>query len=77
MHPSFVALQVVKVGLASENARQQAEEAGIQNGATQTLLQDYNITPTNSMLRTPRTPSTNDSILQVRMSQIGRFFCYI
>lgn len=56
--------EVVKVGLASENARQQAEEAGIQNGATQTLLQDYNITPTNSMLRTPRTPSTNDSILQ-------------
>ena len=53
------------MGLASENARQQAEEGGIQNGATQTLLQDYNITPTNSMMRTPRTPSTNDSILQV------------
>ena len=59
-------LQVVKVGLASETARQQAEESGVQNGATQTLLQDYNITPTNSMMRTPRTPAVGgDSVLQV------------
>ena len=46
----YIILQVVNVGLASETARQQTEESGIQNGATQTLLQDYNITSTISMM---------------------------
>lgn len=56
--------EVVKVGHASESARQQAEETGVQNGATQGLLQDYNITPSNSMLRTPRTPASTDTLMQ-------------
>ncbi|KAL3882692.1 hypothetical protein ACJMK2_029005 [Sinanodonta woodiana] len=56
--------EVVKVGQASEYARQQAEEGGVQNGATQALLQDYNITPNTAALRTPRTPAVHDNILQ-------------
>ena len=57
--------EVVKVGQASEYARQQAEEAGIQNGASQTLLSDYNTLQNVNSLRTPRTPATQDNILQV------------
>lgn len=53
------------MGQASEYARQQAEEGGVQNGATQALLQDYNITPNTAALRTPRTPAVQDNILQV------------
>ena len=48
----------MKVGQASEYARQQAEEAGIQNGASQTLLSDYNTLQSTRSLRTPRTPAT-------------------
>ena len=57
--------QVVKVGQASEYARQQAEETGAQNGASQALLQDYSLTPSAAHLRTPRTPATQDNVLQV------------
>ena len=59
-------LQVVKVGQASEYARQQAEEAGIKDGASQALLSDYSVTPNVANLRTPRTPAAQDTILQVR-----------
>ena len=58
--------EVVKVGQASEYARQQAEEAGIPDGASQTLLSDYGGGLTSSHgLRTPRTPAAQDTVLQV------------
>ena len=62
--------EVVKVGQASEYARQQAEEAGIQNGPSQTLLSDYSSLQSVHSLRTPRTPATQDNILQVNISFI-------
>lgn len=55
----------MKVGQASDYARQQAEESGAQDGASHALLQDYSITPGASSLRTPRTPALQDNILQV------------
>lgn len=55
---------MVKVGQASEYAKQQAEETGAEKGASQALLQDYNIT-SSANLRTPRTPAVQDNILQV------------
>ncbi|XP_013401217.1 cell division cycle 5-like protein [Lingula anatina] len=54
---------VVKLGQASEYARQQAEEAGIQDGASKALLSDYSVTPNAANLRTPRTPAQQDTIL--------------
>lgn len=57
--------QVVKVGQTSEYARQQAEETGGGNTASQALLQDYNVTPGVANLRTPRTPAQQDTVLQV------------
>lgn len=56
-------VQVVKVGQANEYARQQVEDAGREDSASKGLLQKYSITPGH--LRTPRTPATQDSILQV------------
>lgn len=64
MSCSFVLNQVVKVGQASEFARQQAEEAGLKDSASKALLADYSITPDFSSLRTPRTPASQDNILQ-------------
>ncbi|GAB1598639.1 cell division cycle 5-like protein [Argonauta hians] len=55
---------VVKIGQASEYARQQAEEGGIKDGASSALLQDYNLTPQAGNLRTPRTPASEDTVLQ-------------
>lgn len=56
--------QVVKLGKASETAREAAEESG--NKVSETLLSDYNLTPGTLSARTPRTPATNrDSILMV------------
>ncbi|XP_071506962.1 cell division cycle 5-like protein [Diadema antillarum] len=55
--------EVVKLGQASENARQIAEEGAV-NGASDTLLSDYNMTPGPGNLRTPRTPATHDTVLQ-------------
>lgn len=55
---------VVKIGQASEYARQQAEDGGIKDGASQALLQDYNVTPHSVNLRTPRTPASEDTVLQ-------------
>ncbi|XP_071113531.1 cell division cycle 5-like protein [Haliotis cracherodii] len=56
--------EVVKVGQASEYARQQAEEASRGDSASRGLLQDYNATPNAVNLRTPRTPAAQDTILQ-------------
>lgn len=54
--------QVVKLGKASESAREAAEESG--NKVSETLLPDYSLTPGTLSARTPRTPATNrDSIL--------------
>lgn len=58
--------EVVKLGQASEVARQTAEESGITNPASSTLLSEYSLT-NNAMatgLRTPRTPAVQDKILQ-------------
>ena len=52
------------MGQASEFIRQQAEEAGLKDGASQALLSDYAVTPDLGSLRTPRTPATQDTILQ-------------
>ncbi|KAL8617506.1 hypothetical protein ACOMHN_064791 [Nucella lapillus] len=56
--------EVVKLGQASEMARQQVEEAGQEDSSSRGLLQDYNTTPAMAGLRTPRTPATHDAILQ-------------
>ncbi|CAF0847593.1 unnamed protein product [Didymodactylos carnosus] len=52
--------QVVKLGQATEMAKQQVTETGTM--ATETLLGDYNLTPDLSKLRTPQLPSTLDSV---------------
>ncbi|KAM4607720.1 cell division cycle 5-like protein [Polymixia lowei] len=57
--------EVVKLGVASEVARQAAEESDITNSASSTLLSEYSVT--NAMatgLRTPRTPAAQDKIMQ-------------
>ncbi|XP_063040547.1 cell division cycle 5-like protein [Engraulis encrasicolus] len=56
--------EVVKLGQASEIARQTAEESGITNSASSALLSEYNVTNNAMALRTPRTPATQDKILQ-------------
>ncbi|GFR13319.1 cell division cycle 5-like protein [Trichonephila clavata] len=54
--------QVVKLGKASETAREAAEESG--SKVSETLLPDYSLTPAVLSARTPRTPAMNrDSIL--------------
>lgn len=58
--------EVVKVGQASEIARQTAEESGITNSASSTLLSEYNVTNNSIALRTPKTPAAQDRILQVQ-----------
>ena len=59
--------EVIKVGHQSEFARQQAEEAGATGTPTAGLLSDYSLTQNSvDRLRTPRTPATQDNILQVR-----------
>ncbi|KAK5620448.1 CDC5 cell division cycle 5-like protein [Crenichthys baileyi] len=57
--------EVVKMGVASEVARQAAEESEGGNLASSALLSEYSVT--NNMttgLRTPRTPAAQDRILQ-------------
>ncbi|KAB7503370.1 Cell division cycle 5-like protein [Armadillidium nasatum] len=54
--------QVVKLGKASEAARELAEETS-GSGATETLLGDYGTTSSGAM-RTPRTPAIQDSVIQ-------------
>ncbi|CAL8257977.1 unnamed protein product [Arctogadus glacialis] len=55
--------EVVKVGVASEAARQAAEESESGNSASSALLSEYNLT-NNQGLRTPRTPAAQDKIMQ-------------
>lgn len=56
--------QVVKLGRASEAAKEAASESG--SKASQTLLSDYSLTNASTVLRTPRTPApATDKILQV------------
>lgn len=57
--------QVVKLGKASEAAKEAAIESGTK--ASQTLLGDYSLTNASlTALRTPRTPAPmTDKILQV------------
>ena len=54
--------EVVKLGLASESARQQAEESGSVH-VTGQLIGDYQMTPDLSKLRTPMLPPSQDTIL--------------
>lgn len=60
---------IIKVGQASELARQQAEESGTEGGATRSLLNDYSVTTSERIanLRTPRTPALQDNVLMVRL----------
>lgn len=60
--------EVVKLGQASEIARQTAEESGITNSASSALLSEYNVTNNSMALRTPQTPAAQDKILQVSQS---------
>jgi len=53
--------EIVKVGVASEQARLQAEEAT--PGATGTLLASYQMTPDLARLRTPLLPASQDTLL--------------
>lgn len=55
----------MKLGQASEIARQTAEESGITNSASSALLSEYNVTNNSMALRTPQTPAAQDKILQV------------
>jgi pre-mRNA-splicing factor CDC5/CEF1 len=55
--------EVVKLGLASEQARQQAEESAPTQTVTGQLLGDYQMTPDITRLRTPQIPSSQDTIL--------------
>lgn len=52
----------MKLGKASEAARELAEEVG-GSGASQALLADYSVTPGQAM-RTPRTPADMDRVMQ-------------
>uniref|UniRef100_T1J4B6 Exosome complex component 10 homolog n=1 Tax=Strigamia maritima TaxID=126957 RepID=T1J4B6_STRMM len=54
--------QVVKLGKASEAAKEAAEDNG--NKASEALLSDYKMTPSMANLRTPRIPAAQDKILQ-------------
>ncbi len=55
--------EVVKLGLASEQACQQAEESGSTQTVTGQLLGNYQMTPDLARLRTPMIPSNEDTIL--------------
>ena len=61
--------EVVKLGQASEETRALAGEEG---GASQHLLANYSITPSATpILRTPRTPASQDTILQEAQNLIA------
>lgn len=54
------------MGVASEVARQAAEESESANGASSALLSEYSVTNNLSgAQRTPRTPAIQDRIMQV------------
>jgi pre-mRNA-splicing factor CDC5/CEF1 len=54
--------EVVKLGLASETARQQAEESGTPQ-VTGQLIGNYQMTPDITRLRTPMMPAAEDTVL--------------
>ena len=61
---------MVKLGLASEEARSAADETG--HTASQQLLSDYSVTPgATPILRTPRTPAGEDTLLQEAQNLIA------
>ncbi|CAB1331020.1 unnamed protein product [Coregonus sp. 'balchen'] len=64
--------EVVKLGQASEVARQTAEESGITNSASSALLSEYSLTNSAMAtgLRTPKTPAAQDKILQSDFSGV-------
>ncbi len=64
--------QVVKLGLASEEARLSAANDD-SNTASQKLLADYSVTSgaATPLLRTPRTPASKDTILQEAQNLIA------
>ena len=51
--------------MTSEKSRLLAEDTGDSEMATQDLLASYSVTPQITPARTPRTPVTQDVILQV------------
>lgn len=54
--------EVVKLGMSSEDT---VARDGESNAASQHLLADYSVTPAATpVLRTPRTPANQDTILQ-------------
>lgn len=55
--------EVVKLGVASEQARLQAEEAPATSTVTGQLLGDYAMTPDLARLRTPLLPASEDTVL--------------
>uniref|UniRef100_F7FA97 Cell division cycle 5-like protein n=1 Tax=Monodelphis domestica TaxID=13616 RepID=F7FA97_MONDO len=56
--------RVVKVVQASEIARHTAEESGIVNSVSSTLLSEYHVTNASIALRTPKVPEAQDGILK-------------
>jgi len=57
--------EVVKLGMTSEKSRLLAEDTGDSEMATQDLLASYSVTPQITPARTPKTPASQDVILQV------------
>lgn len=55
--------EVVKLGVASEQARLQAEEAPSTSTVTGQLLGDYAMTPDLARLRTPLLPASEDTVI--------------
>lgn len=55
--------EVVKLGLASEQARQQSEESTPTQTVTGQLLGNYQMTPDLARLRTPMLPANEDTVI--------------
>lgn len=54
--------EVVKLGIASEQAKSFVETND--ESASKELLSDYSITPQTNLLRTPKTPALQDTVMQ-------------
>ena len=69
--------EVVKLGMNSENTRLLAEDMSGTEAATQEILISYSVTPVSQQIaaRTPRTPASQDVILQVCMDIILLLLC--
>ena len=68
--------EVVKLGMNSESTRLLAEDMGETEAATQELLTSYSVTPINHQIatRTPRTPASQDVILQVCIHKLAFYY---